>query len=112
MSSTCIAALLTAIRVTGHGRVNERCEQPTQLRTRLEELRFRTTGRDAEFRRDFLVSKTFHVMEQEHRARPRGQLPGRFLDGLCEHAPLVVLFHYGRILLDPRFNRRQTPGTA
>src|SRR5262245_17870128 len=95
MSSTCIAALLTVIRVTGHGRVDERCEQPTQLRTRLEELRLRATGRDAEFRRDFLVSKTFHVVKQEHRARSRRQLSGCFLDGLRKHAALALLLHHG-----------------
>jgi hypothetical protein len=84
-------------------------KQPAEPGTRFEQLRFRTTRRNPEFRRDLFVRVPFHIVEDEHRARTRRELLHGGIDRRRQHRALTVVLDRRRLFLYLRFHRLDSP---
>src|SRR5688500_18699898 len=75
-------------------------EQLSQLRARLEQLRFRSTRSDSELRSDLAVRVAFDVMEHEHRARAGRQPYHRLFYRFRDEGAIGVRLDHGGVVLD------------
>src|SRR3954462_12108584 len=87
-------------------------EQLPKLRARLEQLRFRSAGRDSQLFSDLPVREPFDVVQHEYRACSGRQSRHGLLDGFGHERTIAVVFGDGGVIFYIDLELRDAPDLA